>query len=682
MEIDPQINVSDIEQVLVLKGSPQPTGIFIRENETNFSLVSRKAVKVALSVFTPDKKLLLETPLFRTGHVWHVKILNLPDVFHYGYRIYLTENPASLPPLILDPYAKEVDTPRKWAAKSDQDDAYRPLGTVVRSGVFDWKDVDLPNIPMKDLIIYEMHVRGFTQDPSSGVQHPGTFLGVIEKIPYLLELGINAVEFLPLNEFNELEYKKYNPLNYQRLCNYWGYSSVGFFALMNRYVSGEEAGAPIHEFKTMVRELHRNGIEVILDIVFNHTAEGNELGPTISFRAIDEELYYLLDSKKQHTNYTGCGNTLNCNHPTVIELILASLRYWVIDMHVDGFRFDLASILTRNSEGIPLHPSPLLEAISEDPILAHTKLIAEPWDAAGLYQVGGFYPKRARWSEWNGKYRDSLRRYMKGTPGSKGEFVTRLSGSQDLYWSMSPVASINFITAHDGFTMGDLVSYNTKHNMNNGEENQDGSNDNDSWNCGTEGKTQNKKIQSLRKRQIKNFFIALLLSQGVPMLLMGDEYAHTKEGNNNTWCQDNELNWFLWNEIQNNRGLFRFVKLMIAFRKKHSILHLGRFLTDSDVEWHGKQPLKPKWQEHDLFVAFTMKDPENGEDIYAAFNPQAEAVDIEFPLPPEHLAWHWIANTINPPPFDIIEESEAQRVTHQHYKLSAHSSIILKLIKV
>ena len=517
-------------------------------------------------------------------------------------------------------------------AKETDNPSYRPRGLISFQSTFDWKGDRSPQIPLRDLIIYEMHVRGFTISPSSGVRHPGTFLGIIEKIPHLLDLGVNAIELMPLQEFNENENTNINPLTHQQLCNYWGYSTVNFFAPMTRYATKTAPGASIEEFKTMVRELHKNGIEVILDVVFNHTAEGNEKGPILSFKGFENPVYYLLNHDFTYSNYTGCGNTVNCNHPVVWEFIVKCLRYWVLEMHVDGFRFDLASTLTRGRQGQPLPTPPLIESLTDDPVLSKVKLIAEPWDLE-VYQVGQFYSHVKRWSEWNGKYRDCIRQFIKGNAGIKGEFITRLCGSEDLYYNRTPLASINFITVHDGFTLRDLVSYNEKHNESNGEDNRDGLTDNDSWNCGIEGPTDDDKILALRNRQMRNYHFTLMISQGVPLLLMGDEYGHTKNGNNNTWCHDNELNWFLWDKLKENGDFYRFYKEMILFRKENPLLKREQFLSPKDAQWHGIEPFKPDWSAHTQFIAFTLLDSDKGNDLYIAFNAQEKGVSVHFPNP-------------------------------------------------
>lgn len=491
-------------------------------------------------------------------------------------------------------------------------------------------------------------------------------------------LGINAVELLPAFEFNECEVVLINPKTNQKLCNYFGYSTVNFFSLMNRYATSTKKDTLRNEFRTMVRELHKNGIEVILDVVFNHTAEGSAEGPTLSFRGLDAQAYYMIDDQGNYLNFSGCGNTVNSNHPVVIEMILQALRYWVVEMHVDGFRFDLASIMKRSENGTPIESAPLVEAITKDPVLAHAKLIAEAWDAGGLYQVGGFYPG-LRWSEWNGKYRDVVRRFIKNTPGHKTAFATALAGSEDLYgWKGSPACSVNFVTAHDGFSLADLVAYNEKHNLENGEQNRDGFSYNDSWNCGVEGASNNKKILFLRERQMRNFLLALLVSQGIPMIVMGDEYAHTRLGNNNTWCQDNQLNWFLWDKLEANPGFFRFYQSLINFRKKEPLFCHQTFLKEKDVTWHGVAPFNPDWNKDDGFIAFTLNSNDGVPQIYAAFNTSHTPLTITIPPAGKNRAWHWVVNTHNLPPEDFYDEGHREKLTVNTLRIPAYSAFLLK----
>ena len=665
-------------------GIPYPFGATSLENGINFAVEAKDAEKVSLCFFeenypeTPFKEIQLDPVIHKTGEVWHICVQGLPSFVLYGYRVIPTQNKdASY--LLLDPYAKLVASHSVWGDRSKE--PYRPLGKVIIGSSFDWQGDKFPKIPNKDLVIYEMHVRGFTRDPSSEVQHPGTYLGIIEKIPYLKELGVNALEIMPIHEFNENEAVQVDPKTKENFPNYFGYSTVNFFSPMMRYASQSAQDKALIEFKTMVRELHKNGIEVILDVVYNHTFEGNQTGPILSFRGFDAHAYYMIDAQGNYLNFSGCGNTLNANHPINRELIINSLRYWVSELHVDGFRFDLASILTRAENGTPLTNAPIVEAISLDPVLAHTKMIAEAWDAGGLYQVGGFYPG-TRWSEWNGRYRDVVRRFIKGTTGHKTAFATALCGSQDLYgWGRAPTCSVNFVTAHDGFSLADLVTYNEKHNEGNGENNRDGFDHNDSWNCGIEGHSSNKKIVYLRERQIRNFHLALMVSQGIPMLTMGDEYAHTRHGNNNTWCQDNELNWFLWNRLDVRPGFYRFYRSLIQFRKAHPYLSRETFLDDKDITWHGLSPQNPDWGNDNGFVAFTINS-EQGPDLYIAFNASHQAQTLNFPAAAQGKQWHWIVNTHNLPPDDFIDEDHLQYIIQGTFRIHSYSAIMLKAMSI
>lgn len=654
-------------------GRSYPLGVSHINNGTNFAIHVKNGEKVFLVLFKEGKPF-QEIPLYRTGEVWHVSLLNLPNRTSYVYKI-VRKNENEI--MLLDPYATSVLSHSKWGENNQE---YRPQGQVILDPPFDWQGDKSPKIPWKDMIIYEMHVRGFTIDSSSGVKHPGTYLGIIEKIPYLLELGVNVLELLPIHEFNEREGIHTNPITKEKLYNYFGYSPANYFAPMSRYASQNTEA--INEFKTMVRELHKNGIEVILDVVFNHTGEGGEPGLTFSFKGLNAPAYYMINQEGHYLNFSGCGNTLNCNNPITYELIISALRYWVTEMHVDGFRFDLASILTRAPDGTPLgHLAPIVEAIGKDPVLADTKLIAEAWDAAGLYQVGAFTPASTRWSEWNGKYRDIVRRFIKGTPGQKNLFATVLSGSQDLYGiGRAPYCSVNFVIAHDGFSLADLVSYNQKHNEANGENNRDGFDHNDSWNCGVEGKTNDKKIISLRERQIRNFHLALMVSQGVPMLAMGDEYGHTREGNNNTWCQDNQLNWFLWNNFEVRPGFYRFYRSLIEFRKKYPLLGRDQFLTEADITWHGLQPEKPEWNQDNRFIAFTMNIPEQGPDLYVAFNALNVPQRVRIPNPRQGTVWNWVVNTSNPPPDDFYDEGTKHPLEMPTIRIGAYSAIMLRAL--
>lgn len=622
-----------------LPGSAWPLGCYADIEGINFALSAKEAYQVNLCLFPPNSSQPIEIPLkpptYKTGDTWHIKIKNLPPGYRYAYRVdgpyqpqmgYRYDNRCYL----LDPYAQHLDTSTVWG------EFKTPLAFVEPAETFDWQGVQSPRLSIKDLIIYEMHIRGFTQDPSSGTPHKGLFLGVIDKIPYLKELGVNAVELLPIHEFFETQCAYQNPHTGERLYNYWGYNTVNFFSPIRRY------GTPT-ECKQMIKALHLAGIEVILDVVYNHTAEGDELGPTLSFRGLQNKAYYQLDAQGHYLNFSGCGNTVSCNHPLTRQLILSSLRFWVEHFHIDGFRFDLASIFSRDSQGRALIDPPIIEEMASDPVLAKTKLIAEAWDAGGLYQVGSF-PHNGRFSEWNGLFRDHVRSYIRGDMGTSGHFATRLCGSEDLYGSRSPCHSINFITAHDGFTLSDLVSYNHKHNELNGEHNRDGENNNICCNYGCEGPTDNTKILEIRERQKRNFLVALFVAQGIPMLHMGDEYGHTKKGNNNTWAQDNRLNWFQWDQLDANSSLFNFTKKLIAIRKKYNLLRRGHFFRSDEITFHGQQPFHPHWDNSSPFIAYTLKDANLGCQLYIAFNNQPSALPITLP-PAEKGPWQQLINT-------------------------------------
>jgi isoamylase len=656
------------------KGFLFPFGTFATSDGINFSVYAKEADAIRLCLFhenetsSPFEKI----ELHKTGDIWHILVKELSPTIAYGYEVTKKESTQ----LVLDPYAKSIVSEPKWQAESRKEFAYKPLGKVVQH-TFNWENDSSPNISKTDLIIYEMHVRGFTCHPSSKVQGPGTFKGIIEKIPYLLELGVNAVELMPIQEFCEEDVIQVNPESQKKLHNYFGYSTINFFSLMNRYASESAEDKAISEFKTLVKELHKNGIEVILDVVFNHTLEGNEKGPTLSYRGLDPKAYYMIDNQNQYMNFSGCGNTFNCNHPITMELIIQALRYWVLEYHVDGFRFDLAAVFNRGSDGTPLEKAPLMEFISTDPVLSSIKLIAEPWDAGGLYQLGKFASQGPRWSDWNGKYQQIVRNFIKGTPDQKGLFASALSGSTELFPN-SPFSSINYVVAHDGFTLADLVSYNEKHNVANGENNNDGSNQNDSWNCGYEGETTSKRVLNLRQKQMRNFHLALMLSQGIPMFLMGDEYGHTRQGNNNPWGQDNELNWFLWDKLERNKGFHQFCRFLIHFRKKHPLLHIENHWSEKEIKWHGLNIDQPEWENDNRVLAFTLHFPTGEAGLYAAFNASHSYQNLIIPSPGEGKSWQWVVNTKNSPPNDYFDESKQVKLTENTYRIAPYSSLLLK----
>lgn len=748
----------------------------------------------------PVAEIELDPKKNRTGHVWHCSLRvaagRHKDLF-YTYRVagvgsgpgaaaasgagsskVAEQRPGVIfnnaeegeggPPVrdfLLDPYAVAIASRARWGHLAPEvprgggDGDGRGYSSITdRFGPcwaqhacclpsledFDWEGDRPLNLKMEDLVIYELHVRGFTQHPSSGVEHPGTYLGLTEKLDYLKDLGVNCVELMPVNEFNELEYYEVSPANGVYRYNVWGYSTVGFFAPMARYAAclgeGGDLGRTaevVREFKEMVKACHQRGIEVVLDVVFNHTAEGNHQGPCLSFRGLGNRVYYMLAPQGEYYNYSGCGNTVNCNHPVTREFILDCLRYWVVEMHVDGFRFDLASILSRNHSswiqedhplsssvgsaareargpsgsatapqaggvagamaanpaaqeldeyvhdedqptGKPLGDPPLLRAISTDPILKDTKLIAEAWDCDGLNQVGSFPHYGGRWSEWNGIFRDNVRNFIKGSDGPwAGTFAGAICGSPDVYgnpepgegdwwgnndgrmWrgTRGPSASVNFVTAHDGFTLADLVSYNSKHNEPNGEQNNDGEQHNNSWNCGQEGKAEEKSVIKLRHKQLRNFATALFVSQGVPMLVMGDEYGHSKGGNNNTYCHDGDINYFQWNVCERQKGLVRFFKKLIRLRKNNPSLRQSAYMDGSRIQWHGVKPGEPDWTDTSRFVAFSIKGDVESNDLYIAFNSGHSQVVAELPIL-ESGCWDATVDTSKPAPYDFLESDD------------------------
>ncbi|MEG0287779.1 MAG: isoamylase [Victivallaceae bacterium] len=660
------------------QGNPLPFGAQrINEKTVNFSLFSEHASKLTLVLLFPGKSCLeinFDPNVNKTGSVWHMALENFPEDTSvcYGYRL-------DAPPhigyaydyekILCDPYAKQICSSHLWGKGSD---CLYPCESVSSASMgyvpnhqndFDWENVKKPNIAINDLIIYEMHVRSFTQDPSSKVNYPGTFLGIIEKIDYLKSLGINAVELLPVFEFNETK----NPFisrEHPDLCNYWGYSPINFFSPMNRYSTRSEPNASITEFKTMVKELHRNGIEVILDVVFNHTEDNDK--NIYSLKGIDQTAYYLLDSSGRPTNYSGCGNSISANYPPSTELIRDSLRYWGLEMQVDGFRFDLASVMTRDSDGTPLKKPTVLELISFDPVLSDIKLIAEPWDAAGLYQLGFFPSICPKWSEWNGQYRDIVRQFINGTSELADVFVDKLKGSPDIYPTHSPLNSINFITSHDGFTLKDLVSYKRKNNYTNGENNRDGTDADFSNNFGEEGPSANSEIENIRIKQIKNFQTALMVSRGIPMLSSGDEYGHTANGNNNRWCHDSSLNHFLWDKLQENDDLFQFFRKMINIRKTMKCLTYPYFPKTSEFRKCDQNGNEIEEARFCPLTAICIKD----EDclLYIAFNVSNKTIKAILPKNDKYDTF-----------FEILTSSQLQQQDiNDHIKLAAYSSVILK----
>lgn len=594
---------------------------------------------------------------YRIGFCYSMIVFDLDiEEFEYAYRLdgpYDEKKGLRFDKnkILLDPYARAVTGQSQWGHVNNAQHGYR--ARVVQSN-FDWGDQRHHSIPMEDLIIYELHVRGFTMDESSGVKHHGTFEGLREKIPYLKELGVNAVELMPIFEFDEM--RDVRLIDENELIDFWGYNPVSFFAPNTSYCSSMEYNREGLELKTLIKDLHDNGIEVILDVVFNHTAEGNEFGPCFSFKGFDNNIYYMLTPDGHYYNFSGCGNTLNCNHPVVRDMILECLRYWVIEYRVDGFRFDLASILGRNDDGTPLSQPPLLRSLAFDSILGNVKLIAEAWDAGGLYQVGSF-PSWKRWAEWNGRYRDDMRRFLKGDDFLAQTAAARITGSPDLY---DPAyrggnASINFLTCHDGFTLYDLYSYNQKHNEANGWGNTDGADDNNSWNCGVEGETDDPAILALRKRLMKNACAILLCSRGTPMFLSGDEFADTRYGNNNPYCQDNLISWLDWSLLKKNKDLFDFFQYMIQFRKDHPVIRKDlepSYLGVPAMSTHGLTPEETNFSgdSHVVCVRFAgYNETTQKEDlVYLAVNSGWFPVTLTLPELPEHYKWKVAVNTGDP----------------------------------
>ncbi len=689
----PETEYSYRDRLLVVtRGGPLPAGAMPTPNGINFVLISRHATAVWLVLSEPcDNVIYAEIPLNprfnRTGDHWHVRIDGLPEVFCYGYRV---DGPKGMghrfdPTRILhDPFARALSCGRPWGA----------TGELLRRSLMVELMIDRqrpihPRTPLEDTIIYELHVRGYTASPSSAVRHRGTYAGLAEKIDYIKSLGATAVELLPVDEFDENGCPFVNPFTGERLRNYWGYDPIAFCAPKAAYANNHELSGPWDEFRTMVDAFHETGLEVYLDVVFNHTAEGGDDGPTYSFRGLDNALYYMLDANGKYLNFSGCGNTFSNDHPVVRNYVIDCLRDWVAEGGVDGFRFDLASILGRDRHGNPLAEPPAVNRISEDSLLRDTKLIAEPWDAAGLYQVGSF-PGHGRWSDWNGRYRDDVRRFWRGDAGMTSALATRICGSDDLYQGCGPLDSINFITCHDGFTLLDLVSYQDKHNEPNGEGNRDGSDVNWSWNCGAEGPSNDPEVVQLRYRQARNLMATLLISQGVPMILAGDEFLRTQNGNNNAWCQDNPISWIDWSENPRSLEFLRFVRMMIALRKAHVVLRRRTFFKTERggqppaILWHGMQPSKPDFSAGSHAIAFALDgrrcDRPNviDRDIYVAVNANPRPLEFTIPAAPSGRAWRRVVDTALPSPEDIVEEEHGPHVPIlQRYPVQAHSMVIL-----
>jgi glycogen operon protein len=679
----------DTSRFAIGRGAALPFGASLVRGGVNFALFSRRASAVTLVLFRregrePIAEVTLDPRVHRTGDVWHAFVGGLDSGFEYGFRIDgppAARNRFDPRHVLLDPYARALVGGEHWR---NSDIHHRR--SIIVDAEFDWGRDKPLNTPLSETIIYEMHVRGFTSGTSSGVKQPGTFAGLVEKIPYLKSLGITAVELMPITEFDELDTPGlFNPITGDKLVNYWGYHPLSFFAPKASYAADREPGGAVREFKYLVREMHAAGIEVFLDLVFNHTGEGRLQDRTTSLRGIDNATYYMADPVTgEYRNYSGCGNTLNCNHPVVRDLILDCLRYWVAEMHVDGFRFDLASVLVRGHDGEVLAEPPLLERITGDPVLAQTKLIAEAWDAAGLYQVGSF-PAWGRWAEWNGRFRDDVRRFVKGDAGLAGALASRLAGSPDLYRADGRSAhhSINFVTSHDGFTLADLVAYNEKHNEANGEHSRDGADVNDSWNCGWEGRGAPPAIERLRKQQMRNLLSLLLLSQGVPMLLAGDECGRTQEGNNNAYCQDTPLSWMPWTEERRDQSFERFVTEFLAFRRTHPLLTTQGFLDPTSdgrpvVDWHGREPNQPDWSAASRLVAMRLLGRGTAGSLLVVANAHWEPADIQLPEPASRLGWRRVVDTSLPSPNDIVSSPRDRSAVAARYLVAARSVIVLE----
>ncbi len=676
----------------LLPGKPFPLGATPCAEGVNFSVWSRDASSVDLLLFDaadsrrPSRVIQLQRRVHRTYHYWHALVPGLGPGQHYGWRAHGPFEPAAGlrfdgEKLLLDPYARAIAVPARY----DRQAATRPgdtTATAMKSVVadlsrFDWEGDRPPRHPFSRTAIYELHVRAFTRHPSSGVPEDrrGTYAGLIDKIPHLKALGVTAVELLPVFQYDPQDAPP-------GLTNAWGYSPVSLFAVHGGYAAGAEPLAALDEFRQMVKALHRAGLEVLLDVVYNHTAEGDEHGPTLGFRGLDNRAYYLLAEDWSHyANFTGCGNTLKAHHPVVRRLILDSLRYWVAELHVDGFRFDLASILSRDENGNPLRSPPIVWEIESDPLLCGTKLIAEAWDAAGLYQVGLWVGES--WKEWNGRFRDDVRSFVRGEPGMVGRLANRIFASPDIYGGdlLEPEQSVNFVTCHDGFTLNDLVSYDHKANQANGEDNRDGVDDNRSWNCGVEGPTDDPEVEALRSRQIRNLLTLTLLSSGVPMITMGDEARRTQLGNNNAWCHDGPLTWLDWDLVERHADLRRFVRRLLDLRfafdptEASEGAPLRVFLNQARIEWHGVRLGEPDWS-HDsrsLAVCFTARG--QAGRVYTAYNAYWEPLEFELPAAPQ--GWRRLVDTARPPPEDASSWSETAPVEGTHYRVAARSVVVL-----
>ena len=709
-------------EYIVRPGHPRPFGATPVPGGVNFALFSRHATSVRLCLYAEagDGEALLDRRLDpvqnRTGDIWHVHVDGLEPGALYAWRVdgpFMPERGYRFNPnkLLVDPYAKALSGDFEWDMgtalgydpadpRADlsfsrvDDAAAMPKCVVVDDDAFDWEGDKPLNLPLRHCVIYETHVRGLSAHASAGSSHPGTYRGLVEAIPYFKRLGVTSLELLPVQEFDHRENPRKDPRTGKRLAQYWGYSTLAFFAPKGRYASSSRSGQQVAEFKSMVKELHRAGIEVILDVVFNHTGEGSELGPTMSFRGLDNPIWYMLDDDpRRYKNYSGCGNTLNCNHPVVRGFIVDCLHYWVADMHVDGFRFDLGSILGRDQKGRLLENPPVIEQIAEDPLLRQTKIIAEAWDAGGAYQVGGF--PGGRWAEWNDRYRDDVRRFWRGDDGAVAAIATRLTGSSDLYLrdGRKPFHSINYVTSHDGFTLRDLVSYNGKRNERNGERGLDGHDSNFSYNHGHEGPSRDPAVESLRERQQKNFLATLLLSIGTPMLLGGDEFGRTQRGNNNAYCQDNETSWYDWGLAAKRGELLRFCSRLIALRLSHPAFRRPEFFTGKDanynalpdIAWFAPDGSPPDWGSMPSALAARLDGSKadivadrDDDDFLLLLNATDAAVGFAVGAPQPGWAWYRAVDTNLPSPDDAAEPGLEPPVDHREpYRLGPKSMALL-----
>ncbi len=682
-----------VSQINVPYGSSSPLGASCYPEGVNFSIFSKNARQIDLLLFDnqddiePSRVIKLDPETNRTFYYWHVFVPDIGEGQLYGYRVYGPENPTpgdmyDENKLLIDPYARALagfdNYSRKACKEPGNNFAYALKSVVIDPENFDWGNDRPIQRPYSSSIIYELHVGGFTKNPNSGIEKEkrGTYLGLIDKIPYLKELGITAVELMPVQFFDVQDAQP-------GLTNYWGYSPIAFFAPHAGYAYSQNPPEVANEFRKMVKAFHAEGIEVILDVVFNHTAEAGIDGPTYSLRGLENKAYYILDDEKSgYLDYTGCGNTLNANHSIVRRMIMDCLRSWVKEYHIDGFRFDLASVLSRDELGEPLKNPPVLWEIESDPDLAGTKIIAEAWDAAGLYQVGSFIGDR--WAEWNGKYRDHVRKFIKGDKGMVSKFASKIMASPDIYMDpgREPNRSIHFVCCHDGFTLNDLVTYNLKHNEDNLENNRDGSNINFSWNCGVEGETDDPFVKDLRLRQIKNFLVLTFIAQGTPMLLMGDEIRRTQKGNNNAYCQDNEIGWFDWDLVNKNTELLSFTKNIICFTQKKEIFKIEDLLaTTEDIEdphiaWHGVKLNRPDWSKNSHSLAFTLLHPLAKETIHVMVNAYWETLKFQLPELIEQQ-WYKVVDTSQLSPNDFCKPGTGELITNKSVKVRDRSIMML-----